>query len=161
MTLDSTGDFKVNGPMVGGAAGYNVQFGSSFSASRAISTGAISGLEATNCGGNCQTSNNWLGTARGRIGYAFDRFLPYITGGGAFGDVKGSLLGVGDFKQTKAGWTGGAASNMPSSTTGRPSSNISMSISARRPATQPVPARNPITATFKSNVVRGGLNYKF
>ena len=31
-------------------------------------------------------SGNYLGTVRGRLGFAFDRFLPYITGGLAYGD---------------------------------------------------------------------------
>ena len=33
------------------------------------------------CAAGCETRNNWLATVRGRLGYAFDRFLPYITGG--------------------------------------------------------------------------------
>src|SRR5580704_1908537 len=39
----------------------------------------------------CQTQNDWLGTARGRLGYAFDRFLPYVTGGLAAGDIKANV----------------------------------------------------------------------
>ena len=39
----------------------------------------------------CGTSNRWLTTFRGRIGYAFDRWLPYITGGGAYGNVKATV----------------------------------------------------------------------
>ena len=39
----------------------------------------------------CETSSNWLATFRGRIGYAFDRWLPYITGGGAYGNVKATV----------------------------------------------------------------------
>jgi len=36
----------------------------------------------------------WLGTVRGRVGYAFDRVLPYVTGGLAVGDIKAnSTLG--------------------------------------------------------------------
>ena len=58
------------------------------------------------CGGlSCETRNNWLGTARGRLGYAADRFMPYVTGGAAFGDIKTSVAGVGDASTTKAGWT--------------------------------------------------------
>ena len=68
----------------------------------------IKGSITTTCLGTCQTSNNWLGTARGRVGYAFDRFLPYLTAGAAFGDVKGSVAGVGSFSETKVGWAGGA-----------------------------------------------------
>ena len=35
-------------------------------------------------------SGNYIGTVRGRLGYAFDRFLPYITGGLAYGDTGNS-----------------------------------------------------------------------
>jgi outer membrane immunogenic protein len=42
----------------------------------------------------CQIQTSWLATARGRIGYAFDRALPYLTAGGAFGDVQMLVNGV-------------------------------------------------------------------
>ena len=84
----STG-FNVAGGVVGGTLGYNYQMGQ-----------AVFGLEGdldwSNIHGNtsngicvgvtCETHNNWLATARGRVGYAFDRFMPFITGGAAFGD---------------------------------------------------------------------------
>jgi len=34
---------------------------------------------------------DWFGTVRGRLGYAFDRFLPYVTGGLAYGEIKRTL----------------------------------------------------------------------
>ena len=40
------------------------------------------------CPTGCQTKNNWLGTVRGRVGYAWDRVMPYITGGLAVGDIE-------------------------------------------------------------------------
>jgi outer membrane immunogenic protein len=44
---------------------------------------------------------------RGRVGYAFGRWLPYITGGGAWGNVY--LAGPGgSVSKTKGGWTAGA-----------------------------------------------------
>jgi outer membrane immunogenic protein len=46
------------------------------------------------CGGGgatCDTSINSIGTARARVGYAFDRFLPYLTAGAAFSDLHGSI----------------------------------------------------------------------
>ena len=108
VTQDSTGNFNVNGPMVGGTVGYNLQFGTFVLGLEGdLDWTNIKGSVTANCPSTCETSNHWLGTARGRIGYAFDRFMPYLTGGAAFGDVKGSLLGVGDFKQTKVGWTAG------------------------------------------------------
>ncbi len=45
------------------------------------------------CPTGCQTKNNWLGTARGRVGYAWDRVMPYVTGGLAVGDVKANQAG--------------------------------------------------------------------
>lgn len=44
-----------------------------------------------------------------RIGYSFNHFLPFITGGAAFGGVKMSLnTGLSETKtKTKVGWTVG------------------------------------------------------
>ena len=82
VTLDSTGNFNVNGALVGGTAGYNLQFGAFvFGLEGDFDWTNIKGSVTTNCLSTCETSNTWLGTARGRIGYAFDRFLPYFTGG--------------------------------------------------------------------------------
>jgi outer membrane immunogenic protein len=39
---------------------------------------------------------NWLGTLRGRIGFAADRFMIYGTGGLAFGNIKSSAYLAGD-----------------------------------------------------------------
>ena len=38
----------------------------------------------------CETSRTLARHRAAGIGYAFDRFLPYFTGGAAFGDVKGT-----------------------------------------------------------------------
>lgn len=38
---------------------------------------------------------NWFGTARGRIGYAFERFMPYVTGGAALANVSLDASGPG------------------------------------------------------------------
>jgi outer membrane immunogenic protein len=55
---------------------------------------------------------DWEGAARLRLGYAVDRFLPYIAGGVAFGKVDleriddlGASLGSTD--ETFTGWTVG------------------------------------------------------
>lgn len=52
---------------------------------------------------------NWSGAARLRLGYAVDRFLPYIAGGVAFGDIDLTATEPGDpttsFGDTYVGWT--------------------------------------------------------
>src|ERR1700733_4224046 len=90
---DSSNGFR---GLVGGTVGYNYQVSQ-----------AVFGLEGDidwsdlghngNCSAfSCEPRNNWLSTVRGRVGYAFDRFMPYITGGVAFGDIKTSVAGIGD-----------------------------------------------------------------
>jgi outer membrane immunogenic protein len=122
-----------------------------------------SGMKGTaDCpGGTCETKNSWLGTARGRFGYAgWNNFLPYITGGAAFGDIKATAPNGASATKTKVGWTVGAGleyamwSNWSVKaeylyvdlgkfdcglTCGAASDNVS----------------------FKANIVRAGLNYRF
>ncbi|MDQ0395660.1 outer membrane protein [Labrys monachus] len=61
-----------------------------------------------------RTKQDWNADIRLRLGYAIDRFLPYIAGGVAFGDVKTSyeptsplLFGVQN-NTNRTGWTIGA-----------------------------------------------------
>ena len=59
---------------------------------------------------NDSTRQNIQGSARGRIGYAFDRVLVYGTGGVAFGDLSNQYtLGVLNYSQphTRVGYTVG------------------------------------------------------
>ena len=96
-----------SGGMVGGTAGYNWQgIGSPwvFGLEGDIDWTAIS--DSVACAGLiCQTKNNWLGTVRGRVGYAWDRFMPYFTGGVAFGDIEAKLAPFAGKSETNVGWT--------------------------------------------------------
>lgn len=56
------------------------------------------------------TQNRWNGAARARIGYAADRFMPYLAGGLAFGGFKDRLKKPNSESTTNAlrtGWTVG------------------------------------------------------
>jgi len=102
---------KPKGWMAGGTLGYNYQL------SGPLVWGLEGDLDWTDvsdsvpCGAfNCTTKNTWLATARGRVGYAFDRWMPYLTGGAAFGRVEASSANpaaVGA-SHTMGGWTVGA-----------------------------------------------------
>ena len=108
---NSTGSSDVSGGLVGGTVGYNWQFGTwVLGAEGDIDWADISGSTTSGCigGTSCTTQNNWLGTARGRVGYAFDRWMPYLTGGAAFGDVQASHPGFTGMTSTQVGWTVGA-----------------------------------------------------
>jgi outer membrane immunogenic protein len=53
------------------------------------------------------TSVDWLGSVRGRLGWAVDRTLFYATGGWAFGDVEVATP-FATYGNTRHGWTAGA-----------------------------------------------------
>lgn len=60
------------------------------------------------CPAGCQTRSDWFGTVRGRLGFAIDRVMPYITGGLAFGDIQANPAGFSGVSNTNVGWTLGA-----------------------------------------------------
>ena len=101
--------------MLGGQLGYNWQTGPVVLGietdadwmSVKGSTAGAGGVCATDGGGQCQTQESWLGTTRARVGYAYDRWLPYVTGGVAYGNVQ-AVQPTGTSTSTNVGWTAGA-----------------------------------------------------
>ncbi len=81
-------DINTNGVVVGGTLGYNFQTG-------AAVLGIEGDLDAVFPNGNGNTGA--LGTIRGRVGYTFGGFMPYITAGFAEGNdaASGSGLAIG------------------------------------------------------------------
>jgi outer membrane immunogenic protein len=157
-----TASNKPKGVLAGGTVGYNWQSGA-----------VVYGLEgdfdwsnvkgSATCGGvfTCETANTWLATFRGRVGYAFDRWLPYITAGGAYGNVKAttSLAGLSaSASKDKFGWTAGAG--LEYAFLGNWSAKLEyLDVDLGSFDTGPAPIVNNVS--FKENIVRAGLNYKF
>lgn len=103
--------FKANGGLAGGQLGYNLQVGQLVWGLEA--DGDWSSLRGSDamvlCNGvPCMTRSDFLSTARGRVGFAIDRVMPYLTGGLAVGDIRTGGNGVPGLDRTDAGWTGGA-----------------------------------------------------
>lgn len=103
----STGDYNTTGGLIGGTIGYNLQSGSLvWGLEGDLDASWIKGTDTPTCGTpGCETKNSWFGTARGRIGYAWDRFMPFITGGAAFGDIKMTTPVATSQTTTNVGWT--------------------------------------------------------
>ena len=161
VTQTSTGDFNINGGLIGGTVGYNVQLSSVVVGLEAdLDWSNIKGSSTAGCAGACQTSNSWLGTLRGRLGYAFDRFLPYVTAGAAFGNVKGTFA-ASSFSDTNAGWTAGVGVEYAFVTNW--SAKLEYLYADLGKATCDVlcSAGVPFDVTFKTNIVRAGVNYRF
>lgn len=106
--LGSTGNFDADGWLLGGLLGVNYQVGQTVWGVEAdMNWTDFSGSTSCGVGISCSTSTDWLGTARARLGYAVDRFMPYVTGGVAFGKVKAGETGLGTTSSTRVGWTAG------------------------------------------------------
>ncbi len=104
----TAGSFSTSGGMVGGTLGYNWQASSLvWGLEGDIDWANING-SAPCAGTTCSTRQRWLSTVRGRLGYDAGRFMPYVTGGAAFGNVRNTITGVGTASSTEAGWTVGA-----------------------------------------------------
>ena len=109
-TLAATGNFSVNGFLIGGTLGANYQMGSWVFGVEG--DGDWANLDSTtfntSCGGvGCETSSDFLATIRGRVGYAFDRLLVYGTAGAAFANVQAAAGVLPFMSSTEAGWTAG------------------------------------------------------
>jgi outer membrane immunogenic protein len=123
------------------------------------------------------TKTNFLATIRPRLGIAFDRALPYITGGVAFGTVKttdtlgvaaGTVLDVTNGSTSRTGWTvgGGLDYAFTNNWIGRIEYlyvNLGTFDSALACTFAPcVSASDTIVHhKYSDNIVRVGLNYKF
>lgn len=106
---------KPKGMMYGVTLGYNFQAGSwvygiegdySFSSVKGSATGCFGIV-----GANCEVKQDAFATARLRLGYAFDRFLPYITAGAAYSGTEATATAGGvnfNAKKGQFGWTAGA-----------------------------------------------------
>jgi outer membrane immunogenic protein len=134
--LTSTVGNSFSGPTVGGQFGYSYEFanrfvlggqfdmdwadvswrnGTSYSAAAGGGFGVGGAAVA-----NARTSLDWLGGARLRLGYDFGKFLPFVTGGVAFGGLSstnnassvvtgfGVSATYGSASKTSAGWAVGA-----------------------------------------------------
>jgi len=106
--------FAVNtspsGGMIGVTAGYNWQgMGSPFvfGLEGDIDWANIKGNVVCPAATTCETKTTWFGTFRGRVGYAFDRIMPYVTGGVAFGNIQANRTGFSGASSGNLGWTVG------------------------------------------------------
>lgn len=171
-SFTGSGDFNVDGGLVGGTLGANYQSGSLvFGVEGDADWTDIKGSTSSNgcAAGSCQTStsNDWLATLRGRVGYAFDRVLLYGTAGGAVGNVKGTLTSgtttvSGD--NTEFGWTAGAGLEFaitPNVTAKAEYLFVDLSNGSVTCSVAACAATTTVPVKFDANIIRAGLNFKF
>ncbi|MDX8468916.1 porin family protein [Mesorhizobium sp. VK23B] len=167
-------DFDSNGFVGGVTAGYNWQrgqivFGVEGDISYADMKGSVvSSFLSPPCFiEGCTAKVDWFGTGRARVGYSFENFLPYATGGFAVGHVKGSadigacgLVGTCSYSDTRWGWSAGAGVEW--------AMNQQISFKAEylhvdlgRPSFVTGNPPDPSTDRIDFDTVRIGINYHF
>jgi outer membrane immunogenic protein len=117
---DAFVEYDIDGFLGGIYAGYNYQMSNNivvgveadinYSDIDGDGVAVQGGVVAPGFGGTAQIE--WQGSVRGRIGYAFDRLLPYFTAGVAFGEIEHDFFNVpttatATFSDTFTGWTVG------------------------------------------------------
>jgi outer membrane immunogenic protein len=151
----ATNSFRTSGGLVGGTLGYNWQAGPMvYGVEGDLDWSDIRGTAAC-AGTTCETRNNWLGTVRGRLGYAIDRWMPYVTGGAAFGDIQNNIAGIGSNSNTKAGWTAGGG--IEAAIAGPWTAKLEY-LYVDLGNSDPIAGSR---TNFHTNLVRAGLNYRF
>jgi outer membrane immunogenic protein len=150
------GSSSPSGGLIGGTLGYNYQVGQAVLGLEGdLDWSNINGSATCAVGISCSTRNNWLGTTRVRLGYAADRFMPYVTGGAAFGDISTSATGFADAHSNKVGWTLGGG--VEAAIAGPWTAKLEyLYVDLGHGGT--IAASN---ASFHTNIVRAGLNYRF
>ncbi len=156
------GSADASGALLGATAGYNWQVNSLvFGLEGDLAWSNMRGSFASlTCPLGCETRNNWLGTVRGRVGVAMDRFMPYVTGGVAFGDVEARPAGFAGVSEVNAGWTvGGGIEAALGANWSAKLEYLYVDFGSVNCST--VACGLPTDVDMRSNVVRAGLNLRF
>jgi len=161
---DLTGSRNISGGLVGGTVGYNYQWGQAvFGVEGDIDWADINGTATVaTCPLGCKTSDTWLSTVRGRLGYAADRFMPFVTGGLALGDIRASTPGMATTSTTSAGWTlgGGLEAALSPNWTVK-AEYLYIDLGKFNCGLNCGGGLVTDNVSFHTNILRAGVNYKF
>jgi outer membrane immunogenic protein len=110
----------------------------------------------------------WFGTVRGRVGYAFDRWLPYVTGGWAYGhgelnvtNTVGATTTSFSADKNYSGWTLGGGVEWAFDNHWSARAEYLYIDFGDGPATAASATLNLVSGRMTDNIVRGAINYRF
>jgi len=159
---DASAGVDLSGGLVGGTAGYNLQVGKAVVGLEGdVDWANLSGTgTSAGCPAGCSTSDTWLSTVRGRVGYALGGVLPYVTGGVAVGDIRAATPGLPGASNINAGWTvgGGLEVALPGNWSAK-AEYLHVDLgSFNCGANCGLPTDN---VSMRDDVFRAGVNYRF
>jgi outer membrane immunogenic protein len=155
-------DLKPKGVVAGGTFGYNFQTGTwVWGIEGDFDYSGMKSSDTAICApGTCEVKLPWLATGRLRLGYAgWNNWLPYITAGAAYGDVKASTP-LGDASKSKIGWTAGAGVEYAMWTNWSVKLEY-LYVDLGKFDCGAMCGAVSDNITYKASIVRAGLNYRF
>ena len=154
----TTGDYDIDGVMVGGIVGYNfVGNGFLYGVEGDFSIADVSGSTTVLCP-SCVTDFNWVSTVRARIGLPTERALFYVAGGLAMADVDTITANLPD-SDFAVGWTAGAGIEYAlSDGVSLRAEYMYMDLGSSTTNTLAIPVSIDLD---ELHVVRGGVTFKF
>jgi outer membrane immunogenic protein len=158
------GNYSPRGSLVGGSLGYNWQLGSWVAGIEGdYSYASISG-HADNCGlvpHQCGARLGSLGTLRGRLGYASDQWLPFVSGGWAFGDLHAfDVTAPASGSKLRDGWTLGGGLEAQLARTWSVKIEY-LYVDLGTAAMFDIRPGFPERVSFRTNIIRAGVNHSF
>jgi outer membrane immunogenic protein len=176
---NSEGTINIDGTVIGGQIGFNFDLGNG------LIGGVVGDYSNANIDGsvcadddNCEgvdeghtyalASADWLSTIRGKLGFASEESLVYVTAGIAMADVTSTVTnldGVFDLSETEglSGWTVGAGMNF------KVAQNIDLGAeylyvdlgNAEYNYEWPIDVTGGAEGNMTMHVIRASLNYNF
>jgi outer membrane immunogenic protein len=149
-----------SGAVYGGTVGYNIQTGTWVWGLEGDFDGSSVKGSVACVGGSCETKLPWLLTGRMRLGYAaWNNWLPYITGGGAYGNVKATSP-FGDASKSEWGWTAGGGLEYAFGANWSVKAEY-LFVDLGSFDCDIACGATPDNVSFKSSIVRAGINLRF
>ena len=162
-----SGSANIPAGLGGFQIGSNVQTGSIVWGFEADFAGNMATKSVTVAGGAVSGTAQipWLATLRGRVGYAFDRYLLYVTAGGAAielnSNVNVGVIGSSSTSNNHGAWTAGGG--LEAAIT----DNLSVRLeylyldAGSINIAELGPPFVSVTGKLQDNLVRAGVNYRF
>jgi outer membrane immunogenic protein len=159
-----TASANLPGGIGGFQIGANDQFGAIVLGFEADFDGTMATKSVSGTGITGTAQIPWIGTLRGRVGYAFDRVLLYVTAGGAANQFISTVnvpgIGTANTTFTHGAWTAGGG--LEAAVTENLSARIEYlyldtgSINVAQVGAPVV----TVTGRLQDNLVRAGVNYR-
>jgi outer membrane immunogenic protein len=164
----TTGGYNQSGGTFGGTTGIQIQYSNwVFGAESDWSWANINGtVNSPVCvAGSCFTNLRSFGTGRSRVGYAWDRWMIYATGGVAYGRIRAGqdacpAGGLDGFcgSRTEVGWTaGGGIEAWIAPGWSAKLEYLYIDLGTHYSYTPVI----PVFVTERVSLIRAGLNYHF